>query len=83
MRSLQSRPACANGARSKASPQAGRRSRRSRIRAMGPPRRSPKDRRTALSQVLGLWPHELDDISAVGRKHVVAKLRRVRSGGGD
>jgi hypothetical protein len=25
---------------------------------------------------LALWPNELDDISAAGRQHVVAKLRR-------
>jgi hypothetical protein len=34
------------------------------------------DRRAALSRVLALWPHELDDLSAAGRRNLVAKLKR-------
>ncbi len=46
-----------------------------RIRAVRPPR-PIRDRRSALSRVLALWPHELDDMSAAGRLNVVARLRR-------
>lgn len=44
----------------------------------GAGRRSPPsyDRRTALPRVLPLWPHELDDASAEGRRNVLARLRR-------
>jgi hypothetical protein len=29
-----------------------------------------------LTRVLALWPHELDDASADGRQHLLARLRR-------
>ncbi len=34
------------------------------------------DRRVELPRVLPLWPHELDDESAEGRRNIVRKLRR-------
>ncbi len=46
-----------------------------RIRAIRPPRPAT-DRRAALSRVLGLWPHELDDETATGRQQILAKLKR-------
>jgi len=55
---------------------AGERRRRSRIRALRPPAAPAIDRRAALSRVLALWPHEVDDLSAAGRRHVVANLKR-------
>ena len=46
-----------------------------RIRAIRPPRPA-FDRRAALTRVLGLWPGEVDDLSAAGRQNMLAKLRR-------
>jgi len=34
------------------------------------------DRRTELPRILPLWPRELDDQSAAGRRRIVAKLAR-------
>jgi hypothetical protein len=34
------------------------------------------DRAAALAKVLPLWPHELEDVSPTGRRHILAKLRR-------
>lgn len=45
-----------------------------RVQALRPPR-AAFNRRSALSRVLALWPSELDDVSADGRRNVVAKLR--------
>jgi hypothetical protein len=53
---------------------AGRR-RRTRIWAVRPSRPMIRDRRAALSRVLALWPHEIDDCSAEGRQKLVGKLR--------
>ncbi|HWE21564.1 MAG TPA: hypothetical protein VG758_31045 [Hyphomicrobiaceae bacterium] len=39
-----------------------------------PPR--PYDRRTELTRILPLWPHELNDASPEGRRRVLGKLRR-------
>ena len=36
----------------------------------------PYDRRVELPRILPLWPHELDDESAEGRRNIVRKLRR-------
>jgi hypothetical protein len=38
--------------------------------------RQEHERRAAVSRVIALWPHELDDSSHAGRQRVVAKLRR-------
>ena len=75
---LQPRGAPSRGPRSKAPARtaaAGRQGRR-RIRGIRPPPRPALDRRTALSRVLGLWPQELDDLSAAGRQSIVDRLRR-------
>lgn len=42
--------------------------------ASAPPR--PYDRRAELPRVLPLWPHELDDESPQGRRHILCRLRR-------
>jgi hypothetical protein len=46
-----------------------------RLPAMRPPRLIP-DRRTALSRLLPLWPHELEDRSLDARRLIVGRLRR-------
>ena len=46
-----------------------------RIRALRPPRPG-MDRRVALSRLLALWPHELDDESAGARLRILGRLRR-------
>jgi hypothetical protein len=38
--------------------------------------RRPYDRRRELPRILPLWPHELDDQTAEGRRLILAKLRR-------
>jgi hypothetical protein len=38
--------------------------------------RRPYDRHTELPRVLPLWPHELDDETAEGRRRILAGLRR-------
>lgn len=45
-----------------------------RIRALRPPV-PPVDHRLALSRLLPLWPHELEDASVPARRHIVARLR--------
>jgi hypothetical protein len=49
---------------------------RSRPAAQPPKQRRHYDRRTELSRILPLWPHELDDETPEGRRRMVAKLRR-------
>ena len=48
---------------------------KARLKVMRPPRLIA-DRRTALSRLLPLWPHELEDQSLDARRLVVGRLRR-------
>jgi hypothetical protein len=52
-----------------------RRHHQGRTRAIRPPQQAI-DRRVALSRLLALWPHELDDESAEARVRVLGRLRR-------
>jgi hypothetical protein len=48
---------------------------RCRIRVARPPQ-SGFDRRLALSRLLALWPHELDDESPPARRRILGRLRK-------
>jgi hypothetical protein len=52
-----------------------RRHRQGRTRAVHPPQPAI-DRRVALSRLLALWPHELDDESAEARARILGRLRK-------
>ena len=71
----QPRRASGRGPRRQASGSSSAAARRpARIRAIRTPRPA-FDRRTALTRALALWPGEVDDLSAAGRQHMLARLR--------
>jgi hypothetical protein len=75
MRSSQ-RPRTPAGVRSRRPNSHAETLRRPRVRAIRPPIARPINRRAALSRVLALWPEEADDLSAVGRQNMLARLKR-------
>jgi hypothetical protein len=72
MRKLQSQGVRKNVAPAISGP---RRHQPGRIRTLRPPRPG-MDRRVALSRLLALWPHELDDESAGARLRILGRLRK-------